>query len=51
MNQANTQCTPMKLGTLEKIAAIVSAAIIITGAVYWIVQIRGVMDVLEMAYG
>lgn len=36
---------------LEITAAAVSAAILITAAVYWIIQIRGVMEMLEMAYG
>lgn len=35
----------------EKIAAAVSLAIILTAAVFWIMQIRGVMEMLEMAYG
>lgn len=39
------------MGTLEKVAAVVSAAIILTAAVYWIIQIRGVMEMLEMAHG
>lgn len=39
------------MGTLEKIAAAVSAAIILTAAVYWIIQIRGAMAMLELAYG
>ena len=39
------------MGIREKIAAIVSIAIILTAAVYWIVQIKGVMAMLEMAYG
>lgn len=41
----------IKMGTLEKIAAAASAAIILTAAVYWIIQIRGVMEMLELAYG
>ncbi len=36
---------------LEKRAVVVSAAIIITALIYWIVQIRGVMEMLEKAYG
>jgi hypothetical protein len=39
------------MGIREKIAAVVSLAIILTAAVYWIVQIRGVMEMLKMAYG
>ena len=33
-------------GTLD-----IGNAIILTAAVYWIVQIRGVMEMLELAYG
>lgn len=43
--------SPKGLSTIEKIAAGTSAVIILTGLVYWIVQIRGVMEMLEMAYG
>lgn len=39
------------MGMREKIAAAFSAAIILSAAVYWIVQIRGVMEMLELAYG
>ena len=39
------------MGIRAKIAAAVSAAILLAAAVYWIVQIRGVMEMLEMAYG
>jgi hypothetical protein len=39
------------LGTREKIAAVVSAAIVLTFVVYWIVQIDGVMDMLKLANG
>jgi hypothetical protein len=35
----------------EKIAAAVSLAIILTAAVFWVIQIRGVMEMLKMAYG
>jgi len=43
--------TEKNFGTQEKIAAVVSAAIILTLIVYWIVQIDGVMDMLELANG
>jgi hypothetical protein len=43
--------TEKKLGTQEKIAAVVSAAIVLTVVVYWAVQIKGAMDMLKMAYG
>ena len=39
------------LGTREKIAAVVSAAILLTFVVYWIIQIDGVMDMLKLANG
>ena len=37
--------------TREKIAVAVSGAIILGAIIYWIVQIIGVMEILEMAYG
>jgi hypothetical protein len=40
-----------KLSTQEKVAAAMSAAILIAGAVYWIVQILGVIETLKLAYG
>ena len=39
------------LGTREKIATVVSAAILLTFVVYWIVQIDGVMDMMKLANG
>lgn len=39
------------MGIQEKIAAAVSAIIILTAAVFWIVQIRGVMEMLRLAAG
>jgi hypothetical protein len=36
-------------GLQEKIAAVVSAAIVLTLIVYWIVQIDGVMDMMKLA--
>jgi len=36
---------------LEITAAAVSAAILIIAAVYWIIQIRGAMEMLDKAYG
>jgi hypothetical protein len=38
-------------GAQEKLAAIISAAIVLTAVVYWIVQIKGAMDMLKLAYG
>ncbi|MDT8429592.1 MAG: hypothetical protein RQ757_12615 [Pseudomonadales bacterium] len=40
-----------KLNKREKWAASVSAAMITVIIVYWIVQINGVMEMLELAYG
>ena len=39
------------LGTKEKIATAVSAAILLTFIVYWIIQIDGVMDMIKLANG
>lgn len=39
------------LTTIEKVAAGSSAVIITAGIVFWIIQIRGVMEMLELAYG
>jgi len=39
------------MGIREKVAAAVSAAIILTAAVYWIVQIQGVREMLKLAHG
>ena len=39
------------LGTLEKIAAAVSIAMIVAFMVYWAVQIEGAMEMLKQAYG
>jgi hypothetical protein len=38
-----------KLSRQEKIAAAVSAAILVTAAVYWIVQIAGVVATVKLA--
>lgn len=40
-----------KLGKLELIAFYSSIIIIAVGAAYWIIQINGVLEMLEMAYG
>ena len=42
---------PHKLSTREKIAAGVSGVILIATVIYWITQIIGVMEMLELAYG
>lgn len=36
---------------VEKVAVVVSAAILISAAVYWTIQIRDVRVQLEIAYG
>jgi len=40
-----------KLGKLEFTAFYSSIIIIVVGAIYWIIQINGVLEMLEMAYG
>lgn len=40
-----------KLDKSEAIAIYSSIVIIIVGVVYWFIQIRGVLEMLEMAYG
>jgi hypothetical protein len=40
-----------QLNTREKIAVAVSAAIVLATAVYWILQIKGVLATLKLAYG
>jgi hypothetical protein len=39
------------VSTQEKIAAAVSAAILLAAAVYWTVQILDVIETLKLAYG
>jgi hypothetical protein len=39
------------VSTREKIALAVSGAIVLAAVIYWIVQIVGVLEILEMAYG
>lgn len=46
-----THPTTGKMETIEIVAAASSGAILIAFAVYWIIQIQGVMEMLEMAYG
>lgn len=40
-----------KLNNREKLAASVSTAMIAVMIIFWIVQVNGVMEMLEMAYG
>jgi len=42
---------PRKLSIREKVAAGISSVILIAIVVYWIVQVIGVMEMLELAYG
>jgi hypothetical protein len=40
-----------KLSTREKVAAGVSAVVVIAIVIYWITQIAGVIEMLKLAYG
>ena len=40
-----------KLSTLELVALTVSSIIVATNVVYWIVQIKGVREMLKLAAG
>jgi hypothetical protein len=40
-----------KLSTLEKVAAGVSAVVLVAIVIYWITQIAGVIEMLKLAYG
>jgi len=35
----------------ERVAVFSSGAIIVAAAVYWVIQVRGVLEMLELAYG
>ncbi len=39
----------MKL--LEKVSVAISACILLVALVYWTIQIRGVLELLRLAYG
>lgn len=45
MNEKHT------MSTREKIALGISGAIVLGAIAYWIVQIVGVLEILELAYG
>lgn len=45
------ELTGTKLHKSKVLAICSSIAIIAVGVVYWIIQIRGVLEMLEMAYG
>jgi hypothetical protein len=49
-NEPNT-AEESGMSKAEIIAASTSAAIIVVGVIFWIIQIKGVMEMLEMAYG
>lgn len=38
-------------GVIEKVAAVSASAIIVSAVVYWAIQIAGVLEFLELAYG
>jgi hypothetical protein len=40
-----------KLSTREKVAAGVSAVVVVAIVIYWIAQIAGVIEMLKLAYG
>lgn len=40
-----------QIGMMEKIAAVSAGAIIISAILYWTIQIVGVLEFLELAYG
>jgi hypothetical protein len=40
-----------RFSTREKVALGASAAILLASIVYWIVQIAGVIEMLQLAYG
>lgn len=46
-----TDAAAKRLSTREKVAAVVSAAILLTTIVYWAIQIMDVMESLKLAYG
>lgn len=45
------QSDTKKLSIRELVAGISSVALIVTAFVYWGIQIDGVMEMLELAYG
>ena len=40
-----------KMSTQEKVALSVSAVIVVATVIYWITQIVGAIEMLELAYG
>jgi hypothetical protein len=43
--------TERKLSTREKVAAGISGAIVLVTVIYWITQIVGAIEMLNLAYG
>jgi len=41
----------MRQALLEKLALVISAAIVVGGTWFWILMVRDVLDTLELAYG
>jgi hypothetical protein len=50
-SKGSAMTEPAKTSTREKIAIVVSAAIVVSSIIYWIIQIAGVMEELKKAYG
>ncbi|MBM0108793.1 hypothetical protein JM946_29020 [Steroidobacter sp. S1-65] len=44
-------CPGWFLSTREKIALVVSGAIVLASVVYWVVQVGDVIETLRLAYG
>lgn len=40
-----------QLTTIEKVAAAASIAVLASATVYWLFQVAGVIELLQMAYG
>ncbi len=49
--QDQSKLNKAKLDTPELVAFFSSVIIIAVGIAYWIIQIEGVLEMLEMAYG
>ncbi len=39
------------MGALEIVAVAVSASTIVAAAIFWVIQIQGVLEMLRLAYG
>ena len=49
--QDSSENKKVGMDRLEVIALSVSSAVIVVAIVYWTIQISGVLEMLEMAYG